>query len=419
MFAAKQLIRLVTVFSLMAAASVVQAQLRPSVNPSSLEGALVDDAADGHLNGFTLWEGALIASGVDDERHLDALQPLWAELTAAVGSQVDAASDAAESAEYVFDFLHHRLLRGTYRESCTEVTELLESGDYNCVSATVLYQCLCRAAGLSPFAVATATHVRTRFASDEVFDVETTCRDWFAIARRDASAQFIRVEVQATRPLTDVQLLGKIFYNRAVTLLEQRQYAAAVQLLQQSLRLDPQDPLAQENLLAGVNNWALAECDAGRYAFAAALVTDGLAADPRYGPFLTNDVHIHQQWAAALCRQHRFEEALKRLDAAFARRPDVALFDAGRFAVCAAWAETLLEEGRDDELWRLVVETQRRFPDRPEAVRGQQQAIRTAIASRLTNRPADGVQLLRQALRRWPDEPWLREQARRLTAEAL
>jgi len=387
---------------------------------SGLEAALLDDARDGGLDSFSLLEGALIASGVSDEEQLRGYAAACWSLADALEDELTHVAHVHEGAEVALEFLHRELLSGEYQADCTELDRLLEEGHYNCVSATVAYHCLCRAVGLEPIAVATTTHVRSRFAGSDVFDVETTCGDWFSIARRDSSAQYIRIELQSTRLLTDTQLLGKIYYNRGVSLLEAKQFAAALELLQRGLWLDPQDASALENLLAAINNWALAECDAGRYEAAAALITDGLAAYPRHQPFLANDLHIHQQWALELCRRQQFGTAVRVLDEAHQRRPDVELFDRGRFVIHGQWAAALLEAERLEELWQLVRATQLRFPDRPQATDEQRRLIQQAIAE--CQRIGDwtrGSRLLDLALELWPNDAEFLEQQGRLTAEAL
>ena len=110
-------------------------------------------------------------------------------------------------------------------------------------------------------------------------------------------------------------------------------------------KLDAADAPSRENLQAAFNNWALAECDAGRFESAVTLVVSGLAEHPDYGPLLANDLHIHRRWALALCAAEDFAKALEILDTAYQRRPQVELFDQGRRAVYQQWSTALTNEG--------------------------------------------------------------------------
>src|SRR5690606_16443754 len=65
-------------------------------------------------------------------------------------------------------------------------------------------------------------------------------------------------------PITDVQLVARVYYNRGVTRLRAKKFAQAVALTKASLRIDADNTIAHGNLLAGLNNWALDDCSQGR-----------------------------------------------------------------------------------------------------------------------------------------------------------
>jgi len=377
------------------------------------------DAADGAFDDLSLLEAGLIASGVDDPALVAGYVNRFEELATGLSERRSADASAPEAAELAFQFLHERLLTGEYLSACTEVQHAFDRGDYNCVSATLLYQVLCRSHGLTPVAVAVSTHVRSRFAKHDM-DVETTCDDWFTVRREDPSVQFLRTHLQTTRELSDVQLVSKIFYNRGVSQLEAKRFAEAFELLETSLELDPDDPLAVENWCAALNNWALAECDAARYEQALQLIAKGLAGDSDYAPFLANDLHIHQKWAMALCRRQQFARAVEVLNEAHARRPDVRLFDQGRFAVYQQWAGALFADQAYDQAWQLFEETAATHRSRPELKAFQTQALGQAIHSRIqSGNGSAAARLVQGGLRRLPDNAALLEQQRRLTKAAL
>ena len=348
---------------------------------TAIEMRLLADAADGMLDDFSLLEGSLIASGVTDSEKIAWYRADFAERTAALADAcVDDASEKTKS-ERVHDFLHNKLLTGKYYSTCTEVNRAFDAGDYNCVTATILYHCISATQSLSPVAVATNTHVRSRFLGAPPIDVETTCHDWFDVVRRDSHAMKFRTEQQVTRQLTDVELLAKIYYNRGVSLLEKKAFASAITLLRTSQLLDSADMPTRENLAAAMNNWALEECDAKNFEHAVQLVQEGASSYPEFLPFLTNDVHIHQRWAVALCEERRFAEAMQVLHAAYLRRGDVALFDRGRSAVLAQWATSLFEQGELEDASRLFAEATQWFDELSEISRCRSIAVQEAAAS--------------------------------------
>jgi tetratricopeptide (TPR) repeat protein len=409
-----RLLAILTVCGLVGVAGF--AAIEASEQPS-LEGQLLADAENGELDEFSLLEGALIASGVADRSALRRYADRFAAELPALADALQNAEPASTRAEVVLRFLHEELLVGEYDERCTEINPVLDEGDYNCVSATVLYQCLCREFGLSPVAVATNSHVRSRFGHEVTFDVETTCGQWFERAAEDPNAQIFRTQFEATRQLSEVELLAKVYYNRAISLLEETRFAKAVELLRIAHRLDPQDRSAAENFVAAMNNWALFESDHRRFERAAELIREGLAAHPDYDPFLANDLYVHQRWTLQLCQQQRFDKAIAVLDQAYARRSDVELFDRGRIAVYRRWAESLLVAGSHERAWELFATVRQRFGDDSEVLRSETAAIDAAIETLVDSGDCEAAQtLVVRGLQLQANHPSLLRQQRRLTS---
>jgi tetratricopeptide (TPR) repeat protein len=383
---------------------------------NDLTDRLLVDLDDGCLDQFPLFDAALIASGVTTEEGLDYYEQRLAQICEILA--VDPQASPAERSAEVLAFLHQWILTGSYSTHCTELDRTLEDGHYNCVSATILYMHLCMRVGLEPRAMATAEHVYCRFADGIDSDVETTFSDWFSqpISARALLRASRTAAAGPARRISSVQLVAKVYYNIGVTRLEKGDFRAAVEALRLSIRLDPQDRSARENLLAALNNWALRESDAGRYDRATELLNQVGQLDPDYGPSLANDLHVHQKWALHLCQAGEFREALELLDHCYARRPDAELYDLGRFAVCSLWAQSLLCHGQQDRAWEVFAEARRRYPQRSEWSSYEEEAIHRSVTALLQqgNRE-DALALSLQGIRRRPDSERLRRQHHDLT----
>jgi len=217
-----------------------------------------------------------------------------------------------------------------------------------------------------------------------------------------------------------VQLLGKIYYNDGVALLEAGQFAEAVRALRISHQFDAGDRAARDNLLAGLNNWSLAEEDAGRLPLAAELVERGLRLEPTYAPLLANDLHIHQKWALELCDAGRYEEALELLERRHARRPDVRLFDLGRFAVIALWSESLFRGGQFEEAFRVLDGARTMWSDNGELRGYEENLVSRSVATLLrSGRREQALGLSALGLERLPGSERLQRQYRDLTQRPL
>ncbi len=317
-------------------------RLLPEASPQSgVTNKLLADAVDGKLDKFSLLQAALVAGGLDDADLLRAYQTRFERLSDELHRRGTVVGDATAKATAVLHFLHDEILVGPYQREATDLALSFHDGRFNCVSSLVLFMSLAERCGLDVRAVELPGHVFCRLRTTEgVLDVETTCKTWFDdqshTATRNANeekslqidslAHRVRNEA-ASREIAPAQLLAIIFYNRGVELLARHEYQAAVSANLTAYRLDPFSDTVRGNLLAAVNNWALALSRSGRHAAAADLLSRGLQAAPDYEFFQQNDVYVHQQWIGELCSQGLHRQALKVLDAAHRRRPGVRYLD--------------------------------------------------------------------------------------------
>ncbi|PQO42057.1 tetratricopeptide repeat protein [Blastopirellula marina] len=162
-----------------------------------------------------------------------------------------------ERGEWVFESMHDRLLTGEYLEDQNALSTAILEGDFNCVSATILYQILADYAGLPTMAMQTRGHVWCRLLSRPELDIETTCPTWFLLEPHDQSQSPGIQAGDGARALSAYGLVAKIPYNRASLLAAEGDYHGAIAHLDRSLSLDPADPAARKNRVAILNNWAV------------------------------------------------------------------------------------------------------------------------------------------------------------------
>ena len=348
---------------------------------NALEQRLFADAADRRLDQHTLLDAALIASGVtnkdDLQRYQDQREALLRKFRsspptaspgtipsppmasrgttpspptaspgtipsppmASVGTHSPAPSLPQPHDEHhrlavaLFDFMHEHVLDGGYRLECTDLRVVLDRGRYNCVSSSVLYKSLGDALGLRIVGLEMPGHALLRLQLDDgrAIDIETTCPQWFHLKDRPEQRRHrLREQLgevaagdrSTAREVSPVDLAAMIYYNRGVGLLAERRFAEAAIANAKALHLDPRNEIAQGNLLATLNNWAIAMGESGRFAEAVEVIEAGLAIDPDYKTFAQNYVHVHHQWTERLVAEGRFDEACQRLRRATAVMPD-------------------------------------------------------------------------------------------------
>jgi tetratricopeptide (TPR) repeat protein len=337
------------------------------------EALLLAPAAKAQIEQSSAFEAALVASGVED---LDTLRHYRAKLaawTAELRRWQALHGMPRQQAAAIFDFLHRRVLTGGYALQCTDLRQALDFGRFNCVSASVLFNCLAAEFGLAACGLETPSHVMSRLRLPEGnLDVETTCPRWFQLvgdcpdfrghARENGTVPLGSVGSEGTgtvsrpggrkmsqspkalspgaaREVSPAELVAIIYYNRGVDLLGEKRFSEAAVANVKALQLDPANATARENLLATINNWAIDLAEAGRYQDAAALLNLGLKIEPAYEAFALNYVHLYRRWMDRLCALGQFDVALSRLAEAAADRPQESYFRSAALEVGRRQAE--------------------------------------------------------------------------------
>jgi len=329
-----------------------------------LEKRLFADAADRRLDEFPLLEAGLIASGVEKPGRLAHYRRRFDALIDELLPRIVKGSKPPQQAQTVFEFLHGRVLTGGYQLESTDLRAALDKGRFNCVSASVLFGCLAEACGLDVCGLEMPGHAMSRLRlADGPLDVETTCARWFTLlddpagqaeaVRRTLGEDLSRRYAQA-REVSPVEMAAMIYYNRGVDLLAASRFEDAAVANAKALRLDPASTTARGNLLATINNWAIALSAAGRYAEAAELLRCGRSFDPTFEAFSLNFVHVHHEWSQSLCREGRFGEAVGLLERAAAERPDLPYFQQSSEEVYRRWVAALRAAGHADEAEHVI-----------------------------------------------------------------
>lgn len=336
-----------------------------------LEEELFDDAADGRLDRISLLEAALVANGVDQPEALKRYQGHVDRLVAELKRSGKLTGPPRRRAQVIFEFMHGRVLHGGYRIDGTDLAAAIDHGRFNCVSASVVFSYLAGQLGLKVRGLEMPSHAMCRvFLPAGPIDVETTCPGWFRLLDDPQRQAELVDETVGRRPefdcrqareVSSVQMAAMIYYNRGVDLLAQKRFQRAALANAKAVRLDPASLTARGNLMATINNWAIALGDSGDYAGAGELLRRGFAMDPDYQTFALNYVHLHHQWTEHLCGDGRFEEALEVLARAAAEMPDREYLRRAPWAVYRRWAAALFEQGETDRAFALFARAQRQL----------------------------------------------------------
>jgi tetratricopeptide (TPR) repeat protein len=202
----------------------------------------------------------------------------------------------------VLEYLHCRVFCGGYDLQATAPAAVFATGRYNCVSATIFYNCLAREAGLAVETVRLPQHTRTALVDGEKrLSVEPTCATWFHGGQSSADGEdsldtdLGDKDPTPQRPISDVALVSMIYYNRGVEALRQHEFQQAIRFNRLALILDPGSFEARGNLLAAINKQALVWAARGQYDDAAELIDAGLTIAPDHRPLVENRALIKRR----------------------------------------------------------------------------------------------------------------------------
>ena len=315
-------------------------------NIHPVEKALFQEAQSGKWQQFDLFRAAMIAEGVRDAELIRAYEIRLDTLVARVLSAAQAEGKTTPQAltRSLFETMHRELLPNGYNIDHTELSKVMKTGYFNCVSATVLFNCLAEKAGLDVSALEMPGHAlsQVRFADGGTMKLETTCPAYFdlqsdqerqmATLQRIAPAPAVPNPVTAQnaaappevieaaalpsglREISAVQLVATIYYNIGFDLHAQKRYPEAAAANIKALYLDKDNKLAWTNLLASLNNWAALDIASERnrqYGAAFLVLDQGLALDPAYPEFRPNLKYVFYHWISGLANAGRFDDARK------------------------------------------------------------------------------------------------------------
>jgi tetratricopeptide (TPR) repeat protein len=318
-----------------------------------VERALLQDAQDGRWDNFDLFRAALIVEGVRDPNKFRNYEMRIDKIVAEANQYLQSVhqENSPEAlTRKLFELLHQKILTGQYDLDCTNLGKVLETGRFNCVSATILFNCLAYKAGLDVYALEMPGHAlsRVKFDDGTSIDIETTCPRWFeykneternnAIIASAVPAEAYPITgnqtsnitnntnahsvtnsdfapkdlLQKKREISPVQLIATIYYNKGVDLHAEKRYAEAAMSNVKALHLDPINATAWGNFMAAINNWSIeltTELNPKRYDIAALLLDRGVYLDPSYDKFQANQLHVYYFWIRDLAVEGRNEDA--------------------------------------------------------------------------------------------------------------
>ncbi len=261
-------------------ASAAPGAFSGSESQSFCESHLLADAADGQLDEHSFLRAALIAGGEQDPLLWSRCEATVTRLVAELRAGDTLAGPAGDQARAVHRFLHQKVLTGGYDPAANRLSQVLDDGKFNCITASTLFMVVAGECGWQTAARELPDHVLVVFDPQGIaLPVEMTAPTW-------------REAPNGGRDIGPAQVLATYYHNRGVAHLAASDFAAAVLANGAALELDGACAAARQNLLAAWNNWALTLASAGDYEAALEKIDAGLAQTPDCQALLDNRDYI-------------------------------------------------------------------------------------------------------------------------------
>src|SRR5205823_4947022 len=106
-----------------------------------------------------------------------------------------------------FAYLHKSILHGGYDLGASDLRQALDHGRFNCVTASLLFDCLAARFELKAQGLELPGHAMSRLElPGETLDIETTCPRWFALIDRAPVAASAEIQSAAGETAPQAEL---------------------------------------------------------------------------------------------------------------------------------------------------------------------------------------------------------------------
>lgn len=407
------------------AAFEVLAKLKTMVktNVTDDETALFADARDGKLDDWTFAEAALIASGASDARQRKPLLQKLAQLERAA-RRATIGGNSFSKGKRLLRFLHDGPMSGGYVSKQTDLTVLLNTAKYNCVSSATVYNVLGRRLGLDVRGIEVPDHAFSiLYDGSRHADVEVTTAQGFDPSRDPITAEKFQQQTgfryiadrhpEQRREISNIGLISIIYYNHGVFLSDDKRYGDALVRYFCALSLDPEFDSAVKNVLATLANWSVFLSNDSQFSSALNVVNAGIELAPKDATLVNNRLAIWQERVEDAMNKGETDRAIALLRKADTQVPN------GNFRSRQSWvflrpAENLVKASHWEEALATAKSGMSKVDkDAQQELLQWRQGLFLRWSNSLLKNEAyeQAFSVLQRGLKIWPEDPHLANNA--------
>ncbi|MBI4975977.1 MAG: hypothetical protein HZC28_00750 [Spirochaetes bacterium] len=303
---------------------------------TEIEASFFADIDDGTLSKYTLYDAFLIASEICDTSIFPGYQKKLMDIRAKAIQELGPSrgEDPYVLGKKLLFWMHDNVLK-KYQATATVAYTIIDSGEYNCLSASILYGLLATDLGLTVVGVMVPDHAFCMLKDTRGDkDIETTARYGFdpgtkEIEQLKNETRYIYVPKNsyASRDIVSIQQLIAALYGNRISLLQRSTSAYDKDLpkYKKGYYLDPQSKLFSENIIGCYNNLALFAIQKNEFDDALSYIKQGKAFAPANPSFKDLAIQRYDAMAKIAAKTNDYKTAIELLRPARTEYPEESL----------------------------------------------------------------------------------------------
>jgi len=324
---------------------------------SPIEKDFFNDLDNGKLEKFNYYDAFIIASDITKESDFIYYQDELKKIREKALKGINNTEDPYDVAKKLLIWLHDNTLK-KYRYDATLVSDIIDNGEFNCLSASVLYAILANDLGLDVSGVIVKDHAFCMLKDPRGDkDIETTVRYGFDPGTREIEqlkevTRYIYVpkkEYALRRNVTILQLIGALYSNLAgavVSKTEQEKidFEAELPKYKKGYFFDQEAKVFTTDIGACLNNLALKYMEKKEYDSAYKYLRQARKFDPENEDFKNLEKKYFSDKAMIEIKLGNYEKGIGYMKIALGFYPkDEKLLN--NLAVCyVSWGNTFFEK---------------------------------------------------------------------------
>lgn len=210
----------------------------------------------GKIQDIDTW--MIMASGVYDTSKITYYRQMIDRIYTDISNSLkDRRLSRYDTAKFIFDYLHQNIFK-SYLEQSTDIDQLFDTGYYNCVNSTAIYNLILKKFGFEPRVIQLPDHIFSVFYLDDYrVEVETTARKGFDVVRNPDAIKELREKTSYVYvpegkgkrvEVGDNGLLASMYANQVLVYKDVGNYAEILKASIKALILETNLFLAYTNL---------------------------------------------------------------------------------------------------------------------------------------------------------------------------